>query len=154
MTNHVRRATPLDADAILAIGASDPAFRVSDRVSFYEREELVEWAIAPQDNLLFVSEGPEGFTGFCFCKVMSSHWAVLDNFYVVPSRRGTGTAEALRTALLGALHERHVRYVSTLVALDDRRLAERLSGYGFRQSRDYGWLEVFLGDEEGVSGAR
>ncbi len=146
MTDRVRRANAGDADAIRNLGLSDSAFQVSERIPFYEREELVEWAEAPRDNLLFVSEGKEGMSGFFFCKIMSSHWAMLDKFYVVPRFRGTGTAEALRGALLGALRERGIVYVSTLVALDDRRLSERMEAYGLRHSKDYEWMEMFLDD--------
>lgn len=39
----VRDATSEDVEAIFALGIGDPAFSVSEHISFYERGELVEW---------------------------------------------------------------------------------------------------------------
>jgi len=54
--------------------ASVPAIR------FYEHRELEEWITAPKENLLFVLDEGGEIAGFFFCKIMSSHWAYLDNF--------------------------------------------------------------------------
>jgi ribosomal protein S18 acetylase RimI-like enzyme len=144
MSAVVRRARSEDADSIRNLGLGDPAFQVSERIPFYEREELVEWASAPRDNLLFVAEADGCIVGFFFCKVMSQHWAMLDNFYVVPSSRGTGVVDRLRRALTEALQQRGIVYLSTLVAKGDPGLSAKMSRYGFTQSKDYEWMERFL----------
>jgi len=140
----VRRARPEDAEAIQALGLADPAFQVSEKIPFYEKKELVEWANSPADNLLFVAESEGRLSGFFFCKVMSSHWAMLDNFYVVPQARGTRTAQRLRMALLQELRARGTCYLSILVALEDEALAKQMARHGFLLSRHYGWMERFL----------
>ena len=140
----VRRAHPDDAEAILDLGLADPAFQVSEKIPFYEREELVEWAGNPSDNLLFVAQAEGRLCGFFFCKVMSRHWAMLDNFYVAPQDRSTRTVLHLRAALQNELQARGIGYLSILVALDDQPLAKRMLQHGFTRSRDYGWMEMFL----------
>ena len=140
----VRRARPDDADAIQNLGLADPAFQVSERIPFYEKEELVEWATSPTVNLLFVAESQGRLCGFFFCKVMSQHWAMLDNFYVAPQSRGGQTAFNLRAALLNQLQTKGISYLSILVALDDEELAKQMIHHGFAHSRDYGWMERFL----------
>lgn len=147
----VRRARQGDADAIRRFGLCDPAFQVSERIPFYEREELMEWAINPRDNLLFVAESEGCLTGFFFCKVMSQHWAMLDNFYVAPQSRGTRTVVHLVQALLQALKDRGIAYLSTLVACDDSGLSRWMTQHGFSHSKDYKWMEMFIkpGEEQG-----
>ena len=38
------------------------------------------------NNILGVAEHNDAIVGFFFCKVMSSHWAMLDNFYLLPEK--------------------------------------------------------------------
>lgn len=142
----VRPARTEDATAIRALGLSDSAFRVSERIAFYELEELVEWAESPRDNLLFVADADGELTGFFFCKIMSQHWAMLDNFYVVPTRRSTRTVSKLRDALLDALRDRGIVYLSTLAAREDAALQRTLEHFGFQHSKSYEWLEMFIAD--------
>jgi hypothetical protein len=84
----VRDAVPEDVSEIYALGRSDAAFRVSEAIHFYEERELSEWIARPEENILCVALSGSEIIGFCFCKVMSYHWAMLDNFYVKPGSRG------------------------------------------------------------------
>jgi GNAT superfamily N-acetyltransferase len=144
MSLEVRPARAEDADAIRALGLGDPAFAVSERIPFYEREELLEWAADPAANLLFVAESEGEVAGFFFCKVISYHWAMLDNFYVKANKRGSGVATALHSALVAELRQRGIVYLSTLVSCDDPKLVETLRHLGFSTSKAYHWYELFL----------
>jgi len=109
MTPIVHRAIPADIDPLFCMGSEEPAFGVSPQIWFYEREELIEWIASPEDNILLVLDDDGRIKGFLFCKVMSSHWAYLDNFYVHPSCCGHGHGHLLMQALLDLLRERRVR---------------------------------------------
>jgi N-acetylglutamate synthase-like GNAT family acetyltransferase len=144
MTVEVRRAIESDVDAIYAIGHSDAVFAVSETIRFYEKTELAEWAGAPCDNVLLIALLDGAVVGFLFCKIMSSHWAMLDNLYVVPAYRMHGTGNALLHELDSVLKEKGVKYLSTLSVHGNRYLAEYLGKHGFSQTNVYNWLERFL----------
>lgn len=138
-----RRARLSDVSAIFEMGRSDRAFEVSDSIRFYEKAELELWAESPQDNVLLVLESQSQMAGFLFCKIISSHWAMLDNFYVKPSFRNRGGSRVLMDCLLTELHTRGIQYVSTLAAVDSRGLDDYLTHHGFKWARSYHWYELF-----------
>ncbi|HOX35996.1 MAG TPA: GNAT family N-acetyltransferase [Methanoregulaceae archaeon] len=140
----VRNATPTDTGAIFRMGSEEEVFGVSPRIRFYERQELDEWVASPQDNLLLVLDCEGEVRGFLFCKLMSSHWAYLDNFYVHPAARGHGYGKLLIQALLDLLRERKIAYLSTLVAEHDPYLSRYFESGGLAVEKTYWWLERFV----------
>ncbi len=145
----VRDAGPEDVDAIVALGRGDEAFRVSEGIQFYEREELVEWVGSPRENILCVAVRGREVVGFLYCKVMSWHWAMLDNFYATPAVRGSGVGALMLEALLERLRRRGVAYLTTLVEVGRDTLAGRLEAWGFGRARSYDWFELLLDGERG-----
>ena len=146
MTAIVRRATTSDTGPILMLGTADPAFGVSARIRFYEREELEEWIADPGTGFLLVIEDVGEVCGFCFAKRISFHWAYLDNFSVRPGVRGHGHGRLLMQVLLDLLQEEKIAYLSTLVAESDTFLAECFRAGGMTTEKKYVWLERFVGD--------
>lgn len=140
----VRQAVPADVEVVYSLGQGDPAFAVSERISFYERTELTEWIGAPENNILLVAEVEGQVGGFLFCKVMSHHWAMLDNFYVAPPWRGRQCGRELLRGLAERLRKRHTVYLSALVRQEDSWVSRYLEELGFAKSRAYVWHEVFL----------
>jgi ribosomal protein S18 acetylase RimI-like enzyme len=140
----VRGAASDDVPALLAIGHGDNAFAVSDRIRFYEKAELEEWIASPRDNILVVADSSAGIAGFLFCKVMSSHWAMLDNFYVQPALRAQEYGDRMMQDLLNRLHDRGISYLTTLTSHDQPALARYLKRYGFQIASLYQWNELFL----------
>jgi len=140
----VRRATPADIDAIFALGTAEPAFGVSPAIRFYERRELEEWIAAPEENLLFVLDDGGEIAGFLYCKIMSSHWAYLDNFYVRPMSRGRGFGRLLMEALLHQLEYQGIVYLSTLVDKQDPFLTGYFGRCGLVAEKTYIWQERFV----------
>src|ERR1051325_435638 len=140
----IRQATLRDAEEIYELGKSDSAFEVSRSIPFYERTELEEWVRSPKDNVLLVAYADGRVVGFLFCKVISHHWAMLDNFYVLPQLRQQGIGSSLLTALTGALKSRGIEYVSALCNANDARLLDQLSRKGFLPAKTYVWLELFV----------
>jgi ribosomal protein S18 acetylase RimI-like enzyme len=126
------------------MGSKEPAFGVSSQIRFYERQELAEWIAAPDDNILLVLDEDGEIRGFLFCKVMSSHWAYLDNFYVHPSCRGHGHGHLLMQALFNLIRERKIVYLSTLVAESDTFLSRYFEHSGLVTEKTYVWQERFV----------
>lgn len=144
MQSEVRYAVLGDVEAILGLGF-DTAFTVSSQIRFYEREELVDWIKKPEDNLLLVVTRDTQAVGFLFCKIMSSHWAMLDSFYIEPRFRGKDYTNSLIQFLLSELKIRGIKYLSTLIALNDLELARYLERrHKFELARKYSWYELFL----------
>lgn len=144
MTAIVRRATPADIDPIFAMGRAEPAFGVSEDIRFYERRELAEWIAMPGANLLLVLDENGTVSGFLFCKIMSSHWAYLDNFYVRPDARGHGYGRQMMEALLSILRKNEIVYLSTLVAETDTFLSGYIGQCGLVMEKTYVWMERFV----------
>jgi GNAT superfamily N-acetyltransferase len=140
----VRDAIATDIDAIYSLGRSDKNFAVSEQIPFYEKEELQEWVDSPRDNILCVAESESTVVGFFFCKVMSCHWAILDNFYIAKEHRGDGGGWILLGALFTRLRARNIVYLTTLVEHDRTQLHELTKHYGFQQAKSYDWFELFL----------
>ena len=140
----IRRAIPDDAKAIYDIGINSQAFRVSDEVPFYEFDEIVAWLAAPSDNLFLVAEQHGAIAGFLFCKVMSIHWALLDNFYVTPPVRGSGAGTALLDSLRQILKKREIKYLSALFREQEGDTLSFFQQRGFQRQLTYLWMDVFL----------
>jgi ribosomal protein S18 acetylase RimI-like enzyme len=140
----IRYADPADADAIFALGRSEPAFKVSGAIPFYEHSELVEWATDRRENILAVVEENGVVVGFLFCKVISHHWAMVDNFYIAPSGRTVGIAAELRDWLVADLRQRGLSYLTCLIREDHVALVRLVRRLGFDVQKQYTWCELFL----------
>ncbi|HEV7394964.1 MAG TPA: GNAT family N-acetyltransferase [Pyrinomonadaceae bacterium] len=140
----IRRAVNTDAAMIFELHKHDEAFEVSEDVRFYELDELLSWIESPNENIVLVAETSGKLVGFLFCKVMSWHWAALDNFYIAPAFRGSFALIRLMDELRSILSEKGIYYLSTLVRSDDRKLLEICEKYGFKSEHSYVWLDKFL----------
>ena len=142
----VREAALADVDMICQFGTADIAFAVSEKIRFYERQEIEEWIATRGDNLLLVVEYDAQIAGFLFCKIMSYHWAMLDNFYVSPKFRGQSLGKMMLYDLELRLKKRRVQYLSTLVEQNATKLSRYIRGHGFTPTTTYCWHEKFLGE--------
>lgn len=140
----VRDATQVDVVPLSALGRASAAFAVSARIPFYEDEELRQWIREPGENLLCVAAADGRILGFFYCKIMSSHWALLDNFYVVPGVRGGLVGPTMFQELARRLRSRRIAYLSALVEHERRGLARVMRRYGFQPCHTYDWFELFL----------
>jgi len=145
MSVSVLPATNNDVDDIMLIG-EDPAFTVTPRIKFYDREEVIEWANNREANILLIMRrlDDRAPVGFCFCKVMSKNWAMLDNFFVLPEYRDQGFGQELINALRTEIRKRRIGYVSCLVEVGKVHTVNRLKRYGFEPGKVYEWRELFL----------
>ena len=140
----IRNASVTDIDAINSLGHSDSMFHVSERIHFYEYEELKEWIQNPRENILCVADLDGEMVGFFFCKIMSWHWAMLDNFYSVPTARDGRIGSLMFDSLISQLKERKIHYLTTLVEDGRIALSRYLRQKGFRASKKYEWHELFI----------
>lgn len=140
----VRDAVRQDVPAICALGLADTAFQVSSRIPFYEPAEVEEWIGKPGDNLVCVADTGAEVVGFLFCKIMSYHWALLDNFYVAPEHRDGVIGTTLLQELIHRLKNRNILYLSSLVEHDRAAIGAWLNNRGFLRSKRYDWYELFL----------
>ena len=136
-----------DARSIMLMARPLSEFAVSPNIKFYEQEELEEWAADPRNNVLAIAERDGHVTGFFFCKIMSWHWAMLDNFYVHPDTDAAATAKRLWQFLREELGRRKIAYLTTLVEEGRTPLRRLLRVRGFSDSKCYRWMELFLADK-------
>ena len=144
MDDLVRDARVGDIDSIFSLARDASAFQVSARIPFYERVELVQWIESPEQNILCVVGDGGAIAGFFFCKIMSCHWAMLDNFYAASGPRRAEFGHAMFEGLLKRLRERGISYLTTLVSAERLSLNRLLRRQGFRPSKTYTWNEYFL----------
>lgn len=142
----ISEAAESDVDEIFSLGMNEPAFKVSEKISFYEHTELIEWVKHPRENILLVARPKSGddLAGFLFCKVISHHWAMLDNYFVKRQFRGQGCGKLLLVELSSQLRKRGIEYLSTLANVLDVQLLEMLSRFGFKQQKTYSWFDAPL----------
>jgi len=139
-----RRAVVDDIPSIISMGCFAGVFTVSDRIHFYEEGELREWISQPHENILLVVENSTVLAGFLFCKVMSYHWAFLDNFYILPQYRNQHYSQILFKELQNELKKKRLIYLSTLVRQNDKVLSRYIRMNGFHEANAYQWYELFL----------
>jgi len=142
----ISQATAADVDAIFAFGTSHSEFEVSAAIRFYEKAELAEWIGRPEDDVVLVARNASGIVGFLFCKLMSSHWALLDNFLVRPDVRRHGCGTAMLRSLCARLQRRGIEYLSTLADAAKPTLHETLEHLRFKRQRPYVWFDRILDD--------
>jgi hypothetical protein len=140
----VSSATVTDIIAIYHMGTTDPAFAVSKSIRFYEESELLEWITNSKDNIILVAKNSADMAGFLYCKIMSSHWAMLDNFYVGESHRNGICSSLLFEELKGRLLARGISYLSTLTQKDNVLLSRYVRKWGFIAVKEFVWHELFL----------
>ena len=140
----IRPARVKDSNRIYAIGVSHSDFAVSPRIRFYEKSEVETWARKRGDNVFLIAERANKILGFIYCKVMSHHWAMIDNYFVLPECRKEGTGARLLEECLGKLRTRGISYVSAMVKSADEELRNYMKKRGFQETSEYVWVEKFL----------
>jgi L-amino acid N-acyltransferase YncA len=140
----VRYAKVSDVHGIYSLGMSDSVFTVSERIRFYEKTELKQWARRKSENILLVLTVSDSIIGFLYCKIMSGHWAILDNIYVAPSNRNIANSKLLIDYLRKELRKRKIDYLTCLIKTQHKTLLRLANRVGFRVADNYYWCELFL----------
>jgi GNAT superfamily N-acetyltransferase len=140
----VRDAALDDVRAIMSIGRSTSKFTVSAAIPFYEDYELMEWITDPTHNIVMVLTVSAAVEGFLFCKLMSSHWALLDNLYICRTVANQGGGRELFDALLSRLRQLGRSYLTILTRSDRAALTRLCVRNGFTRRDDYVWMDMCL----------
>jgi len=148
MKLELRQAVLSDVDDLMALGAAHAGFSVSEKIRFYERDELIEWISKPDENILLAAVVDGRIAGFLFTKIMSWHWAMLDNFYLHPAQRGKQIGQRLLEELFKQLRARKIQYVSTLISTEEPELIAYFRRQNFDAGKSYVWCDRFLSDKE------
>ena len=133
-----------DSENIYKFGEVEKSFRVSEEIKFYEKEELEEWIRKKKDILLIAMEKEE-IVGFACCKVMSSHWGVVDNLYVKEEWRKKGVGSLIFNKIIFLLKKKKIKYVNVLVDVMDSKTRGYLEKRGFKSQKEYVWMDKFIG---------
>jgi GNAT superfamily N-acetyltransferase len=140
----LRHATEKDVHDIYKIGTSTTEFELSRKIKFYKKSELRQWIKDKKNNIVLVAVLDGKIIGFTVCKVMSHHWAMVDNFYVLKKYRKEGIGTYIEDHLESQLRKRKVKYVTRLVGADHRNSRMFLKKRGFREHDKYIWIDKFL----------
>lgn len=119
-------------------------FKVNDRISFYEIEEIEEWTKKPKDNLLYAVTYENRLIAFCFCKIISNHWALIDNFYVEPLFRNKKIGKKLQDFIELKLKNLKIKYVSRVTRSNNIKMHRFLNKTGYSKRDSYIWYDKFL----------
>jgi len=141
----VREAELVESMKIWRFGRSHPEFAISERIRFYEKREVDEWIRNPEDNIVLIAELGNGrLIGFLYCKLMSSHWAVIDNLLVDAKYRKRNVGSRLMRLCEKVLLGRRIEYVSLLAHSSDRVTHHFLEQRGYSPTSQLVWMEKFL----------
>jgi GNAT superfamily N-acetyltransferase len=116
---------------------------VNDKVGFYEECELRAWVKRPSENLLYVAEYGGRYAGFCFAKIMSPHWGLIDTFYVKQEFRKIKVGSFLQHRIELALRGK-VKYISRVTRSDNHGMHAFLKKQGYTARDQYTWFDRFL----------
>jgi len=119
-------------------------FRVNSKVTFYELEEIEEWIKNPKENIFYAAFQNEKLVGFCFCKIMSNHWALIDNFYVKPEFRNKNIGKKIQLFIENKLKKANIKYISRVTRSNNIKMHRFLSRTGYSKRDSYVWYDKFL----------
>jgi len=137
----VRLAKQKDVNNIYKIGTSHSDFAVSKRIRFYERNEIKEW-IRNKSHIFLVAEKGNKIIGFLCCIIISRHWAMIDNLFILPEYRHTGNGKKLLETCIKKLKERKIDYATRLIKL--KKFSKKYPLMGFKPESKYIWVDEFI----------
>ena len=140
----IRNAKKADVNQIYKIGTSTGDFSVSKEIKFYKKYELIEWIKNKQNNIIIVAETNSKIIGFVSCKIMSFHWAMVDNFLVLSKFRKNNIGSQIQTFLEKELKKRKISYLTGLVKPTNPKNTKIIQKYGFKEQDKYIWVDKFL----------
>lgn len=147
----IRVAEQSDVDALYALAANVPEFKVSDATVTFWPKDVLASAIGAADVYVFVADEADGIAGFVLANANASLRKVtIENIYVAPAWRGTQISDELLAVLIGAAKQDGYEYIATLIppsALGASRLYERA---GFATGETFVWLDKPLTKEFGA----
>ena len=119
-------------------------FKISNEILFYELKEIKHWVNTPKNNLLYGIFDQNKCYGFCFCKIMSNHWAIIDNFYIDPKYRKNNLGSNLQAYIEKKLKQKNIKYISRIV--EEKTISTRifLKKTGYTKRKKYIWFDKFL----------
>lgn len=119
-------------------------FKISSKISFYELSEIKYWIDNPRDNLLYGVFEKNNCIGFCFCKIISNHWALIDNFYISPPYRKNKLGHKLQIFIEAKLKRNKIKYISRVTKANNFGMHKFLTKTGYRKQEKYLWFDKFL----------
>ena len=120
------------------------ALFVNEKIGFYEPCEISDWVKNPKNNILYGVERRGKLIGFCFAKIMSPHWALIDTFYIKPDSRMCGAGRMLQTGIEAILKKRGIKYISRVTRSDNSGMHKFLEKSGYSKRDNYTWFDKFL----------
>ena len=143
----VRLADRKDVNAIYGLGVKASGFAVSKKIKFYEKKEIKQWIQGRKNNIVLIAETNSKIVGFAYVKIMSWHWAMVDNFYVLPAYRRKGIGSLIEKSLESELRKKGISYVSRLVKPSHKTSMKFLEKRNFKKESNYAWFDKFLRPE-------
>lgn len=119
-------------------------FKVSNDILFYELKEIKYWIENPKNNLLYGIFDGDKCCGFCFCKIISNHWALIDNFYISKEYRCKKLGKKLQNHVENILKKRKISYVSRVTKQDNLTMQKFLNKTNYKKQGIYIWFDKFL----------
>lgn len=141
----IRELVVGDIPTLLAIASAEEGFRVSaEPLSFWTRDQLIDWICARQDVLLGAEIDGE-VIGFILTALhQPTGKATCENIFVLQEHRSSGVADALVAEMRQRIKERGATYLHLLVRADATGSIKYYEHRGFKKGYDFIWFEVPL----------
>jgi ribosomal protein S18 acetylase RimI-like enzyme len=144
----IRPAKQSDVDALYALAANVPEFKVSDTTVSFWPKAILAAAIDAPDVYLFVATEANELAGFVLANANASlRKLTIENIYVVPAARGSQIGDQLLAAVIDAAKQGGYEYVATLIPPTAKGAAQLYERAGFATGETFVWLDKPLTQE-------
>jgi ribosomal protein S18 acetylase RimI-like enzyme len=150
----IRAARPDDLSVILKLGATEPGFEVSDKLTFYESDLLEAWLASPGEDVLLVAEADGEVRGFLAC-VVGKPSVTIENIVVEQAFRSQGIGSELLDQCIISLQARQItaKHVNALIREGNLAL-DFFKDHGFKVGYSFSWATLSLSTFESRLGLR
>jgi len=140
----IRKTRNVDAEEIYKLGKKISELAVSDRMQYYERDEVENFVKNSKGNIFLVALDNNIIIGSVYAKIISRHWCMCDSIMVHPKYRRKMIGNMLMERLFSILKKKRINYVQGVSNLENKRARKFLKSIGFCEGKKMVWMEKFL----------
>lgn len=145
---NIRKATIQDVDNIFQLGKYIDEFKVNEKNSFWQYEQLVEWVKSSNTgkDVILVSKDDNGhIVGFVLSQLhRPTGKATIENLFVKEEFRNQGLAIELLNNCILELKKSGASFICLLAQSDHKKLVSYYEKNGFKKGMEFYWFHKDL----------